>query len=435
MNERIENEKQVRKFCRKYVFFASFTDDLVFLAIVDTLFLSIVKGLSASQIALLTPISSIISILLQPYLLKIIHKVGNTKSMRLGALSMLIASLLITFGNQFAVLVLGRAFREIAYVFLNMENICLKNNLNYVHKEDEYILIRNKVTLFYALITAVISVISGFLFNANGYLPMILNCILCFACFGLSFTMRDMTKYDIIGEQEIQKAKGKPSIIVYVAILSYTFFYTAVTIGQANSKLFIQYQLNDVLDTAATATYFSLIITLSRFVRIVSNALFDKMYRKLKDKINIALAAGLIMAFVLIIVGAGITENVVARISTMACGFFLILAVRDPFKIYIQDLILRVTKEEEQQAIFANLELAKKMGQTLIGFVVSSALLKFDMIWIIVGSLVISLMALRATIRLFELVQRSSKPSTSQKAIEKFITLEKSHRMKKEGMM
>ena len=94
-----------------------------------------------------------------------------------------------------------------------------------------------------------------------------------------------------------------------------------------------------------------------------------------------------------------------------------------------------MTKEEEQQAIFANLELAKKMGQTLIGFVVSSALLKFDMIWIIVGSLVISLMALRATIRLFELVQRSSKPSTSQKAIEKFITLEKSHRMKKEGMM
>lgn len=247
--------------------------------------------------------------------------------------------------------------------------------------------------------------------------------------------MKDMTKYDRIEEQEIQKANGKPSLLVYVAFLAYTFFYTAVTIGQANSKLFIQYQLSDVLDTATTATYFSLIITLSRFVRIVSNALFDKMYRNLKDKINIALAIGLIAAFVLIIAGTGITENAVFRIGTMACGFFLILAVRDPFKIYIQDLILRVTKEEEQQAIFANLELVKKVGQTVMGFVVSAALLKFDMIWTIVGSLVISLMALRATTRLFELVQRSAKPSTSQKAIEKFITLEKSHRMKKEGMM
>ncbi len=435
MNERIEKEKQVKKFCKKYVFFAAFTDDLVFLAIVDTLFLSIVKGLSASQITLLTPISSIISILLQPYLLKIIHKVGNTKSIRLGAFSMLMASLLITFGNQFITLVLGRAFREIAYVFLNMENICLKNNLNEVGKESEYIPIRNKVTLFYALITALISVVSGFLFNLNQYLPMVLNCILCFACFGMSLTMKDMTKYDRIEEQEIQKAKGKPSLLVYVAVFSYTFFYTAVTIGQANSKLLLQYQINDVLDTAATATYFSFIITLSRFVRILSNALFDKMYRKLKDKINIALATGLIAAFVLIIAGTGITENAVLRIGTMSCGFFLILAVRDPFKIYIQDLILRVTREEEQQAIFANLELTKKMGQTLMGFVVSSALLKFDMIWTIVGSFVISLMALRATTRLFELVQRSSKPSTSQKAIEKFITLEKFHRMKKEGMM
>lgn len=88
----------------------------------------------------------------------------------------------------------------------------------------------------------------------------------------------------------------------------------------------------------------------------------------------------------------------------------MILAVRDPFKIYIQDLILKVTEPEEQQAIFANLELAKKIGGTLLGFVVSAVLLQVSLIWIIVGVFVISLMTLKTTTRLFELVKRSKKP-------------------------
>lgn len=96
-------------------------------------------------------------------------------------------------------------------------------------------------------------------------------------------------------------------------------------------------------------------------------------------------------------------------------GFFIILAVRDPFKIYIQDLILKVTKPEEQQAIFSHLELAKKVGQTLVGFVVSAALLKFSMIWVIVGSGIISLMTLKTTVRLFELVKRSIQISKKEK--------------------
>jgi len=62
--------------------------------IVDTLFLTILKGLSATQITLLTTIPSAIGILIQPYLLKIIHKLGNTASVRLGAFFLLISAIL-----------------------------------------------------------------------------------------------------------------------------------------------------------------------------------------------------------------------------------------------------------------------------------------------------------------------------------------------------
>lgn len=291
----------------------------------------------------------------------------------------------------------------------------LKNNLIYVGREEEYVHVRNQGNIAYAVITAVIAFGAGWLFNINCYLPMILNILLCFFCFLLSLTMKDVTKYDKIPEQKIQKATGKMSIIVYVAILSYAFFYTAVSIGQSNSKLFIQYQLGDYFDEQLMATYFSIIISISRVARIVSNVLFDKLYKILKDKINIVLCAGLIAAFGFIVVGDFITQDVILRISTMSCGFFIILAVRDPFKIYIQDLMLRVAKPEEQQTIFSHLELAKKIGTTLVGFAVSAALLKVSMIWVIVGTSVISLMSLKTTVRLFELVKRSTKIERHQK--------------------
>lgn len=388
MNTKIENynHKQMNHFCTKWVWFSALTGDLVFLAIVNTLFFTMVKGLSASQITLATTIPAAIGIFIQPYLVKIIYKIGNTASVRVGALCLLVASILITFGNQFCFVVLGYVFYEIAFVLKNMEGIMLKNNLIYAKREAEYVSIRNLSTESYAVITAVIAFTSGFLFSLNQYLPMVLNILLCFLCFLLSLTMKDVTKYDKIPEQQIQNATGKMSIIVYIAILSYAFFYTAVNIGQSNSKLFIQYQLGSYFDATKTATYFSMIILMSRIARIVSNFFFDAMYRKLKDKINIVLCSCLILAFTLIVVGSLIQYHVLAQMTLMVGGFLIILAVRDPFKIYIQDLVLRVTRPEEQQAIFAHLELAKKIGQTLMGFVVSAALLKFSIIWVVIGA-------------------------------------------------
>lgn len=406
----------INKFIKSYIWFSSLDGDLIFMAIIDTLFLTIVKGLSASEITLFTTIPAAIGILIQPYILKIIHKVGNTASVRISAVALLISSILITFGNAFFVLVCGKLFYEVAFVFQNMSNIMLKNNLIYAKRKEEYVSVRNKSTIAYAVITAIVAFIAGYLFNINAYLPMILNIIICLICCLIAFNMKDITKNDKISEKKIQKAHStKMSIIVYVCILSYAFFYTAVNIGQSNGKLFIQYQLSDCFDTQATAAYFGMIISVSRIVRIISNVLFDKVYKILKDKINIALCGIFIFAFIFIAMGSLVTANLYLKFGLMSGGFCIILAVRDPFKIYIQDLILRVSKPEEQQSLMAHLELARKIGQTLMGFVVSAALLKFSLIWIIISAGVIALMTLRTSVRLFELVKRSAKISIQQK--------------------
>lgn len=344
MNERIEKEKQVKKFCAKFVLFSSLTDDLVFFVIIDTLFLTIVKGLSASYMTLLSAIPATIGIVIQPYILKFIHKIGNTKAIRIGAFSFLLASLLITVGNQFIVLVVGKIFYEISYIFKNMENICLKHNLQLINKEEEYVHVKNKAMTSYALITLVTAITSGLLFNINVYLPMILNCVVCLGCLILSFGMKDMTKYDKIPPTPKETTKQKNSLVIYITILTYTFFGIVVNIGQANGKLLIQYELNDAFELTIATTYFSIIMMFSRIARILSNVLFDKIYRKLRDKITMVSSGLLVFAFLSIIFGYFILENTALRVGMMVAGFFVILAVRDPFKVYIQDLVLRLTR-------------------------------------------------------------------------------------------
>ena len=77
----MEQEKMA-KFNRIFPWYAGLSDDLLFWAAIDTLFLTVVKDFNASQIVSLTTVSLITCIVLQVPLLKIIKKIGNTNSVR-----------------------------------------------------------------------------------------------------------------------------------------------------------------------------------------------------------------------------------------------------------------------------------------------------------------------------------------------------------------
>ena len=120
------NEQNLKKFNKLFPWFAGLSGDLLFWVAIDTLFLTVVKKFTASQIVSLTSISLIICILLQVPLLNIIKRIGNTKSVRLGALLLLISSILLTFGTNYIILVIGKILYEVAFTFQNMINAVLK---------------------------------------------------------------------------------------------------------------------------------------------------------------------------------------------------------------------------------------------------------------------------------------------------------------------
>lgn len=121
----------------------------------------------------MTMVSLIICILSQKLILKAVKKIGNVNSLRLGTILILFAWLILTFGKSFVLMLLYKSINEIAFMFLNMDEIILKSNLNVVNRKDDYYKIRNKLKIMYSIITLFTALVAGKLFNINQYLPRI----------------------------------------------------------------------------------------------------------------------------------------------------------------------------------------------------------------------------------------------------------------------
>lgn len=144
------------KFNKIFPWYAGLSCDLLFWVAIDTLFLTVVKNFNASQIVSLTTVSLIACIALQVPILRIIKKIENTNSVRLGSMLLLVSSLLLTFGQNYIVIALGKVIYEIAFTFQNMANAVLKNNLELQDRNNEYIKVKTKSNTIYATVTMII---------------------------------------------------------------------------------------------------------------------------------------------------------------------------------------------------------------------------------------------------------------------------------------
>lgn len=406
----MEQEKMT-KFNKIFPWYAGLSGDLLFWVAIDTLFLTVVKNFNASQIVFLTTVSLITCIALQVPLLKIIKKIGNTNSVRLGSMLLLVSSLLLTFGQNYIVIALGKVIYEIAFTFQNMANAVLKNNLELQNRNNEYIKVKTKSNTIYATVTMIISFIASLMFNLNNYLPMFGCIAFCLICFILSFYIVDYSKYNKIKEENKMKSKTKINYnrLIIVLIISYGLFYPIVNSGQSNGKLFIQQELLLNFDVEKTALIIGAILCISRIVRVVSNIAFNKIHSKYKEKVGVILPILLSISIVLMILGSFIRNSIMIKFSIMSLGYIIILFIRDPFKVYMQDLALRKVGKEGQQSLLTTMELSRKIGRTIMSLSFTMSLVNNPMITVIAILFILSIIEILVSIKLYKLVVNGKK--------------------------
>lgn len=373
-----QETKKINRSIKIFPIFSSFTGDLIFFIPIDTLFLTLVKGLNASQITAMTMVSLLICILFQKIILKVANKIGNVNSLRLGTFMILIASVILTFCKSFPLMLVYKSINEIAFMFLHMDKIVLKNNLNAINRQEDYYKIRNKSKIIYSIITLFTALVSGYLFNTNNYLPMYLSIIIYVIMLMVSFIY-----YEAKIEEKETREKNKKlkitSIMLYV-ILSNAVFCSIIKMGQNNSKLFMQYDFQQFLSVEMVTYYITTIVFISRIARLVGNVLFGKIYLKIKDRMSIILTICLSMAFFLLILGHFLNIEFMYKVIIMSLGFFLILATRDSFQVYIEDVALNISNKEEQQKVMIDIEVYRKLGTLILSAIFTLILIKHELI-------------------------------------------------------
>lgn len=384
--------------------FMALTDDLMFFISVSTLFFKIVKNYSLFQITFLTTIFSMTYLLFQLPLLKIIKKIGNIKSIRIATFLLLCASVLITFGTNYIVTIIGYIFFGTSFIFKTMDNIVLEKNLTYINKKENYVKELNKSKIIYSVVTTIIALIGGMLFNINNYLPMYLCIFVCLTNFIISFFIVE-AEDNKIKNKEDKKQQFKFSKTITLILLSYALLYSIISIGQDNVQLFTQINLEKSFEISKTATYLGIIIMTSRIARILGNLIFNKKITKIKDKVNIILPIIGIIAFGFVHIGNIVKTYGIIKIILITIGFDLILAIRDPIQINSRALILRETENNKKQQAISYLELSRRISETIINTLLSILLIKIELIYIISLLTLLVIISLIINTKLYKIIR------------------------------
>ena len=380
------NNKKLYQSIKIYPLFYGLTADLVFWIAINTLFLTTVKGLTPAQINSIEALGTGIGIVFQLFLIKIVRKIGNKNSVVFGTLLLFCSILLNIISTKYIGFLFAESFYTIGFVFKHMDNVILIKNLNYLNSEDQYIKIQTKGNMIYSFITLIISLISGFLFNINPYIPIIICLIICFINILLTYFI-----YEVPIKEKFKKDENKQlrfNVTILLMILLYGLFYAMVCCGQKNSKLFIQLNMQQFLSLDKVAIYISIFIFISRVCRLISNIGFIKIYNKIKSKTLFLLEFLLSFSFFLLLIGNFIGYNMYG-IWIMAFGFFIYLLIRDPFDTYMRKTLFEISNEKEHDKIVNYINLSRKIFTLIYGLLISIILIKMN--YVIVMSLLLGL--------------------------------------------
>ena len=399
--------KKLNRSISIYPLFYGLTADLIFWIAINTLFLTTVKHLSASQINSIEAISTVVGIFFQLILVKIVRRIGNLNSVKLGVVLLFLSVLLNIVSKNYIGFLLAEIFYVIGFVFKHMDNVILIKDLKYLNRSDEYINYQTKGSTIYSLITLLISAISGFMFNINPYIPVIICLIVCFINIILTNFIYEVPVNDKnIDNKEYKINKKYFSKKIIMMILLYGLFYAMINSGQKNSKLFIQFDLQNLFDLDKVAIYMGAFIFISRVTRLLSNLLFLKIYNKYKSKMIFMLEFGLTSAFIFLLIGHFVGN--IYGIYIMALGFFMFLFIRDPFDNFMRKTLFENSSEKVHDKIVNYINLTKKIFTLMYSTIVASMLIKLNYVYVMSLFLILTISFFSIIYKIYNLIREES---------------------------
>lgn len=408
---------KLRTINRLYPWFAGLTNNLIFYVVINTVWLTNVKGFDTMQVVFLDVCVGLsVRVLLTPAI-KLSERLGNTWAMRLGAISLLIASVLLTFGVRYSTFIVAMLFQALSVVLTAIRDVIIQDNLSHTHKTEEYLKISSRAHLIYTAATMLASLVVGLYFNEWIYLPMILGTIICGIAVIMSFFIYDiedqsLPKTPAIASSETDSDNKLPlphPIKLSLLVLIFCgLLYGIIHLGQNNGKLLLQYQLETQLSVDQVVSYLGLAWFASRIIRILVDLAYPTIHRLFQHRVAIILLLWAIMSITLILLGFFLPIDFTSRMLLMASGFALMPAIRDPLHIFCQTTLFKRVNKTDRKNALVYLVVMQQAGQFLFSLAASAMLLFLPLQYTIIAAAIVAIPLFFLTIKLSRLIRRTA---------------------------
>lgn len=353
-----------------------FSYDVLFYYAISILYLTSVKNISLSQVALTSSVYSFVAIIAQIPAALIADRIGLKKSMVIGNLLCLIWGLIYLLAPNFNILILGDVACASGFALKGTsESPFIYSSLKRLGRVSEFSKLEGKGSSLYFIAEAIACITAGYLYTINKYLPLIFSCICILAATLLSFFMnpiKNLKNSSLTPKERRDELIGGFKFIFKSKRLRALFIFASLFSGILSlSSLYIKTFLNNL---NVNSTTFGYIFAAASITASIGSLAQDKMAKKLKNQTLATLSLIFVSSFVFVGVVSLLFKNFTLLVTIGTIAYLIQMFIRGAYRIIAKNYVSNYTTSTIRSKLMSIYYLAESFGSTTLLFVTSSIL-------------------------------------------------------------
>lgn len=318
----INENKQLKKIRRKnaklYPVYKTFAWDLLCYYSIEYLFLTITKGITPSQVLIVSAAYTILKVVFQIPSIIISEYLGKKKSILLGNFLVFLSIIFLMLSPNLLFICLVQAISAMGY---DIKAICdgnlLYDSVSTKGGDGLYTKLETKGAGGYYVLDAILSIMAGYLFIINNYIPMLICSICLLISIILSFNFKDIyivkkEKRKSIGKFALEYKKDIKSSLKFIKkskrIKSYLIF---ASVFYGVLRIMDSYKSTLLTDSGIEAHQYSIIIATLSLVAALSVGFAKKIQKKFKNRTLSVISITYLMSWITIaVISLNLTNNI-----------------------------------------------------------------------------------------------------------------------------
>lgn len=341
--------------------------DPLFYSAIIFLFLTQVKGIEASKVLYAESACSLFGLILQMPVMILIEKMGSRKSLIVGNILVTIQISIMLFANHFFILLiayfilaLGTAMKDVSEcaVLYDATKSCQgKSSLGKIDAKGS--------SASYIL-QAITSILAGYLFVVNPYIPLILSTLCSLLAVIIAYRFEEIkekrAKTNL--SEMLKDSKEGLKFILKSQRLKALLIFTSLFVGVL--MMVSTYEKSLLKDLQVAPQYFGIIFALLSLVQGFSVQYQDKIHNTFKNKTLAFLSIPIFLSFIIIGMIAKLEMNRTFVIIIVLAMFSVQHFLRAPYWVLENKYLTNFTTSDICVKILSISKIAKRISRMVI---------------------------------------------------------------------